>query len=504
MKVQDLTLEQKIGQLFVMGFPQESPSEEFIRLVRKYQVGNVILFSHNISSAQQLSNLTKALFEEILEHTGVLPLISIDEEGGVVSRLPQDCAVMPSALAQSEAGDEESVYQAARIAGEQLKALGINFNLAPVLDINSNKNNPVIGVRSFGETAEQVSRFAAMAVKGFLDAGILCSGKHFPGHGDTDKDSHLSLPVLNVDKELLGCRELAPFSKLIHQGLPAVTIGHVIVPALESQQIPCTMSYNTVTGLLRKQMQFDGLIISDCMEMAAVKEYYGIAKGAVEGLKAGIDLIFISHTASAVEEAVLAVKKAVEDGELSMERIEDAAARVLAAKEMFGKCDWNMEKVGTKQQIQFAEGFLAKTSRPLDQTKEKKFLLGTDPLFIGIEPKSVTLASDTKGPQNFAIFMQQCFGGEAIECSMNTTEKEMQDCIDRAKGKSSLVVGTLNAHLQPGQCRLLEALSSLNIPLAHIALRNPYDLEKTSDEVFKLPLYEYTVRAMEKAKQYFI
>ena len=105
MKVQDLTLEQKIGQLFVMGFPQESPSEEFIRLVRKYQVGNVILFSHNISSAQQLSNLTKALFEEILEHTGVLPLISIDEEGGVVSRLPQDCAVMPSALAQSEAGD---------------------------------------------------------------------------------------------------------------------------------------------------------------------------------------------------------------------------------------------------------------------------------------------------------------------------------------------------------------------------------------------------------------
>ena len=116
----------------------------------------------------------------------------------------------------------------------------------------------------------------------------------------------------------------------------------------------------------------------------------------------------------------------------------------------------------------------------------------------------MTLASDTKGPQNFAIFMQQCFGGEAIECSMNTTEKEMQDCIDRAKGKSSLVVGTLNAHLQPGQCRLLEALSSLNIPLAHIALRNPYDLEKTSDEVFKLPLYEYTVRAMEKAKQYFI
>ena len=156
-------------------------------------------------------------------------------------------------ISQSEAGDEESVYQAARIAGEQLKALGINFNLAPVLDINSNKNNPVIGVRSFGETAEQVSRFAAMAVKGFLDAGILCSGKHFPGHGDTDKDSHLSLPVLNVDKELLGCRELAPFSKLIHQGLPAVTIGHVIVPALESQQIPCTMSYNTVTGLLRKQ-----------------------------------------------------------------------------------------------------------------------------------------------------------------------------------------------------------------------------------------------------------
>lgn len=504
MKVQDMTLEQKIGQLFVAGFPGEEPSEEFLGLVRKYKVGNVILFSRNISSRHQLAQLTKGLFREIEGSAGVMPLISIDEEGGVVSRMPEDTAIMPSALAQAGTGDGQAVCQAARIVGEELKALGVNFNLAPVLDINSNSANPVIGVRSFGETPEQVGRFGEMAVKGYLEAGILCSGKHFPGHGDTDQDSHLALPVVSADRELLARRELAPFASLIGKGLPAVTIGHVIVPALEPEQVPCTLSRRVVTGLLREEMKFDGLVISDCMEMAAVREYYGVSRGAVEGLKAGIDLIFISHTASAVEEAVLAVRKAVEDGELPMERVDDAVAHILAAKEKFGACRWDEEGAGTREQMEFADMFLGKSVRPLQDNGEGVFSLGGKPFFVGVKPGGMTLASDEKDEKDFAHFMQDCFGGDAMVCSADIAEEEIRECLERAEGKSSLVVGTLNGHLKPGQCRLLEALGGLGIPVAHVALRDPYDLDKSSGDVFKLPLYENSVRAMEKAKRYFV
>ncbi len=495
-------MEQKIGQLFVVGFPQERPSEEFMRLVREYRVGNVILFTHNISSRQQLSELTKFLFGEIRKETGVIPLISIDEEGGVVSRLPKDTAVMPTARAQAETGDGQAVRRAARIVGEELKALGINFNLAPVLDINSNRDNPVIGIRSFGETAEQVIRFGEMAARGYLDAGILCSGKHFPGHGDTEEDSHLALPAVRADRELMMQRELAPFAHLIRQGLPAVTVGHMVVPALEPARIPCTMSGKVVTGLLREQMGFQGLIISDCLEMAAIRDFYGISRGAVEALKAGIDLVFISHTASAAEEAVLAVREAVAAQELSMERIDEAVSHILAAKRRFGECSWDEGHVGTREQTAFAEAFLARTIRP-KQEDGQRFLPGGSPLFIGVEPGRVTLVCDGKGQKDFAHFMQENFGGDAVVCSDDPTEEEIREYVARAEGRTALIVGTLNAHLKPGQRRMLETLAGLGIPMAHVALGDPADLELLSGCQLRLSLYEYTVRAMEAASVYF-
>ena len=179
MRIQDMTLEQKAGQLFAVGFPQEYPSDEFMNLVREYRVGNVILFTHNISSRQQVSELTKTLFREIGKATGVIPLISIDEEGGVVSRLPEDTAIMPSARAQAGTGEEQTVRRAARIVGEELKAMGINFNLAPVLDINSNKDNPLIGVRSFGKTygRDSVQRQAFSRTRGYERGFPSCAAR---------------------------------------------------------------------------------------------------------------------------------------------------------------------------------------------------------------------------------------------------------------------------------------------------------------------------------------
>lgn len=510
MTLEQLSLEQKIGQLFVTGFPGEEPSEEFLRLVREEKVGNVIFFTYNAKSKKQVAELTDFLSKRIIAETGVMPFITIDEEGGVVSRLPEGTAVMPSPMAQGNLGDEEMVRQGARITGKQLLSLGVNFNLAPSLDINSNQQNPVIGVRSFGEGAEQVCRFASVAVQGYSQAGIMCSGKHFPGHGDTETDSHLSLPVIHGAREQLGQRELMPFKKLIKEGIPAVTIAHIRVPAMEPKDIPATMSRAIITDYLRGELGYRGLIISDCMEMDAIQKCFGIGKGVVEGLRAGIDLIFISHTPAAVMEGIEAVKKALKEGILSMERLDDAVSRILEAKRKYaGNVKIDLAQAGTEEQITFANKFLQKTVVPWHRHKSEKMPLGDKPLFAGVIPSRVTLASsDVSAGWDFAHYMQQKFGGSAIRFSMAPSSEEICWILEKAKEASSVVIGTLNGHLHQGQKDLIGSLNNLakenRKKTALIALRNPYDLQYAAEEVFCIPLYEYSVRTMEAMSGYFV
>ncbi|RKJ44234.1 glycoside hydrolase family 3 protein, partial [bacterium 1XD42-8] len=267
MKYEEMSLRQKIGQMIVTGFPEESMSREFINLVEEYKVGNVILFQYNQKSRIQLKALCKELKKMIERETGFLPFITSDEEGGIVSRLPLDMPKMPSPLGQTALGEIERVRKAAKITGRELKEAGINFNLAPVLDINNNPNNPVIGVRSYGTTSQEVCTFGMAALKGYRDAKIMTTGKHFPGHGDTNQDSHLTLPTITKTWEELLQGELIPFQEAIRQGIPAITIAHICFPKVEPENIPATMSRKVITGLLREKLGFQGLIISDCMEM---------------------------------------------------------------------------------------------------------------------------------------------------------------------------------------------------------------------------------------------
>lgn len=510
MTLEQLSLEQKIGQLFVTGFPGKEPSEEFLRLVREEKVGNVIFFTYNAETKKQVAELTDFLSKRIIEETGIMPFITIDEEGGVVSRLPEGTAVMPSPMAQGNLGEEEMIRQGAEITGEQLLSLGVNFNLAPSLDINSNQQNPVIGVRSYGERAEQVCRFGSAAVQGYSRAGIMCSGKHFPGHGDTETDSHLSLPIIHGTREQLEERELMPFKKLIKEGLPAITIAHIRVPAMEPKDIPATMSRAIITDYLRGELGYRGLIISDCMEMDAIQKCFGIGKGVVEGLRAGIDLIFISHTPAAVREGVEAVKKALKEGTLSMERLDDAVSHILEAKKEYaGNIKVDPSQAGTEAQITFAKEFLQKTIVPWHRHKNERILLGNKPLFAGAIPSRVTLASnDVSDGWDFAHYMQQKFGGLAVSFSMDPSAEEIRRIMEEAKEASSVVIGTLNGHLHQGQKVLIESLNDLakenRKKTVLIALRNPYDLQYASEDVFCIPLYEYSVRTMETMCVYFV
>ena len=312
--VEQMSLKEKIGQCFSVGFPGTGLTEEFCRFLKEFQVGNIILFGENIESGEQLSGLCGSLRQQVKENTGIAPFIMIDQEGGAIVRLSDDLVNVPGAMATAASRDPENAYLAGQLTGRQLKRLGINFDLAPVMDINCNQDNPVIGIRSYGDGPGQVGAYAMKMAKGLMSEKVLACAKHFPGHGDTAQDSHLSLPVVDKPVEELEAMELRPFREGVEAGIPAIMSTHILFPALETEKIPATMSEKILTGLLRKKYGFQGMILSDCMEMGAIKQYFGTANGVVKALGAGVDIVLISHTPSVARESIEAVEKAVQEG----------------------------------------------------------------------------------------------------------------------------------------------------------------------------------------------
>src|SRR5579884_1477526 len=240
-----MSLEEQIGQALMVGFWGTKPSQEIIDLITRYHVGNIILFSRNTGDTRQVLELTRSLQEIAKEAGHRYPLlIAIDQENGIVQRLGEAVTIFPGNMALGAIGSDEIAYEVARATGEELLALGINMNLAPVVDVNNNPANPVIGVRSFGEDTHLVARLGAAMVKGYRVAGILSCLKHFPGHGDTAVDSHLAMPIIPHTLERLEMLELVPFRRGIEAGAECLMIAHVAFPALAEQgNLPGTLSH---------------------------------------------------------------------------------------------------------------------------------------------------------------------------------------------------------------------------------------------------------------------
>ena len=304
-------------------------------LVRDLKAGGVIYFARNVGSVAETSALSAALQEMAMESGGLPLFISADQEGGLVSRLTLGLPAMPGPMAVGATCDVSLAEKVSRAIGTQLRAAGVNVNLAPVLDVNDNPRNPVIGVRSFGEDPSAVSAFGRAAVKGYLSSGIFPVGKHFPGHGNTSVDSHLDLPALSQSMDRLEQVELAPFKAAIAEGLPAIMTAHIIFKALDPTN-PATMSRSVLHGLLREKMGFRGLIMTDCMEMQAVARNPGVVRASIEAFRAGADLLLVSHTRSLQEEACRALLESVKSGDIPMERLDESVERILASKEAMG------------------------------------------------------------------------------------------------------------------------------------------------------------------------
>ncbi|MCY0879041.1 MAG: beta-N-acetylhexosaminidase [Firmicutes bacterium] len=329
----DPKLLEKIGQLLMFGFDGHTVPDSFADLIRTYHIGNVIFFSRNIASAEQCRTLTTTLQKLARDEGQNYPLIiAADQENGVVRRLPPEVPGLPGNMALGATQQPDNARATGALTANLLTHLGINMNLAPVLDVNNNPANPVIGVRSFGDVADAVADFGVAFASGLQSRGVIACGKHFPGHGDTEVDSHRDLPVIRHTRDRLDRMELVPFKAAIRAQIDAIMTAHVVFPAVEPDGIPATLSYRVLTKLLRQELGFTGLIITDCLEMNAISETVGVGRGAVEALKAGADMVMVSHRLDRQLAALHAIQEAVASGELSLSRIDEAYQRVTELK----------------------------------------------------------------------------------------------------------------------------------------------------------------------------
>lgn len=330
-KIESMTLDEKIGQLFIVGFEGETVNDEIVDLISNRKVGGLILFARNIVNSSQLIELNNSLRKIQSD----IPLfISVDEEGGLVSRVPNEFEALPSSGEIGNYNSEEISYKVGAIIAKELKALGFNMDFAPVLDINSNPNNTVIGERAFGDNADIVTRLGIKTMEGIRDGGIIPVVKHFPGHGDTDVDSHYGLPIVTKTLDELNSLEFIPFKEAINNGADVVMISSIILSSIDSEN-PSTMSEKVMTDILRGDLGFDGVIATDDMTMAAIMDNYNLTDAVVMSIKSGADLVLVCHGYDNILNSILAVKDAVNSGIISEERIDESVDRILKLKEKY-------------------------------------------------------------------------------------------------------------------------------------------------------------------------
>lgn len=325
-----MTLREAIGQLFILGFEGHTPSETLKTFVRDLTPGGLILFGRNLGDPEETAALTN-----VLQVASPTPLfLAIDQEGGKVSRLPPPFTQWPSASVVGAIGSTELTCAVASAIAMELMVVGINMNMAPVLDVLSNPANPVMAGRCYGSDAHVVAQHGIAFYRGLASEGVIAVGKHFPGHGDTTVDSHLALPVVPHDVGRLSAVELAPFAYAIRAGIPALMTAHLLLPALDPEH-PATLSRRILTDLLREEWGFRNLVISDDLLMQGIADSTPAGEAAVRFIEAGGDLMLICHDEAAQRQALVVVTEAVETGRLSEARVLTSCKRIADAKAQY-------------------------------------------------------------------------------------------------------------------------------------------------------------------------
>ncbi|MFH8690861.1 glycoside hydrolase family 3 protein [Streptomyces anulatus] len=497
-----MSLEEKVGQLFVMrvyGHSATEPDQADIdanlkeigvrtaaELISTYHVGGIIYFTwaHNTRDPHQIADLSNGLQRAALAGRSRLPLlVSTDQEHGIVCRVGEPATLLPGAMALGAGGSRSDTRRAAWIAGTELAALGVNQNYAPDADVNVNPANPVIGVRSFGSDPASVAALVAEQVKGYQGAGIASTAKHFPGHGDTSTDSHTGLPVINHTRAQWEELDAPPFRAAIRARIDSIMTAHIVVPALDPSEDPATLSRPILTGILREELGYDGVVVTDSLGMEGVRTKYGDDRVPVLALLAGVDQLLNPPNLSVAWSAVL---EAVRGGEISEARVDESILRILRLKSRLGLF---RDPFVSRRGVERTVGSRAHRAAA-DRIAERTTTLLADPgsllplsrrshrnlLVVGADPAS---PSGTTGPPTSTLanaFGELGFTARALSTGTAPNQAKIAEAVAAAGGRDAVVVATYNVTATSSQRTLVTALVATGVPVVTVAVRNPYDV----------------------------
>ncbi|USQ88464.1 glycoside hydrolase family 3 protein [Streptomyces phaeoluteigriseus] len=513
-----MTLEEKVGQVFVTrvyGHSATAPDQADVdanlaelgvrtaaELIARYRVGGIIYFTwaHNTRDPLQIADLSNGLQRASLGQPRGLPvLVSTDQEHGIVARVGEPATLFPGAMAIGAGGSRADARTLGRVAGGELRAMGVRQDYSPVADVNVNPANPVIGVRSFGADPTAVAELAAAEIRGYQAAGVAATAKHFPGHGDTAVDSHYGFPVITHTREVWEKLDAVPFRAAIAAGVDSIMTAHILVPALDDSGDPATLSLPVVTGLLRERLGYDGVVVTDALDMAGVRTKYGDDRVPVLALKAGVDQLLNPPKLDVAWNAVL---RAVRDGELTEARLEESVLRILRLKDRLGLLadpyvsrDRVGRTVGTKAHLATADRIAERTTTllvnegsllPLSPRTHRRLLV------VGADPAS---PSGTTGPPTgvlAAALTGRGFTATALSTGTAPSAATIARAVTAAGEADAVVVGTYNVTATSPQRTLVEQLVATGRPVVAVAVRNPYDVAQLPSVQAYLASYSWT------------
>ena len=516
-----MTLEEKVGQLFVQqvyGQDATTPDARNLPLygvstpaevVQKYHLGGVIYFAwtDSVKNPQQIAGLSNGLQQAALSQQSKVrvPLqIATDQEQGVVTRIGPPATQFPGSMALGAGRSTEDARTAAAITGEELRAMGINTNFAPDADVNVNPLNPVIGTRSFSSRPELAADMVAAQVAGYQEDGkVAASAKHFPGHGDTAADSHVAFPVITHSREQWEQLDAPPFRAAIAQGIDMIMTAHLAFPALDDSGNPATLSKPIMTDLLRGELGYEGVIVTDALDMQGVRDLYGDAEVAVRALEAGVDQLLMTP---AMDAAYAAVIDAVESGRISRADLDAKVRRVLELKVKRGiVADPMVEPaalgsvVGTSDHLATAAAITNRTST-LVKNDDKVLPLatqGTKVLVTGYGATTTQILADGLKAAGATTTVNQT--------GTSPTDAQVASAVASARGKDAVVVTTMKAwdtavtDKRGGQQTLVKAVQDSGLPVIVVATRDPYDIAYLPGTATYLSTYSYSPVAIEAA-----
>src|SRR5688572_8182921 len=465
--------DQKIGQLMLIGFDGTAVDSELRRMITDYHIGGVILFARNVQSPEQVAHLTNELQNIALEsaHPGLF--IAVDQEGGRVARLTEDIGFteFPSAMALTATGDPANAHRMASAMAAEMRAVGINVDFAPNLDVNNNPSNPVIGIRSFGSDPARVSEYGIAFAQGLQENGVLAFGKHFPGHGDTNVDSHVDLPLVPHDRARLDEVELLPFRAAVQSDFAGIMSAHVTFPAIDPNPgMPATLSRPVLTSLLRDELGFNGLIATDSLEMGALAENgYPPPIGAPLAFAAGADLLLFNRD-HAMHKLVFAnLVRAFKEGKVSQEQLDSSVRRILEAKQKFGILSPALvadpAKAG-ESTVTAEHHALA-----LELARKAITLLKDDASLLPLKPDELLLVIETPAAKGLGFLL----GARTLETKNDPDANAIAAVLNMVPDGCKTIVATTDAKLYPGQVKLVTELLAKTPNIILVSVRTPYD-----------------------------